>query len=231
MKNSYCLAILMLLMIGSMVSIASAQEQVALLVHVYEGDFNGTPLSDVSLVGQDAAGNIFQAVTDSNGSAIVAGQPGTWQFTFGKEGYDILDLNYDVTETGVGAVYLQKATPSLDMVALTVYIHNGDLNGTLLSDVHVTGQDAAGNSFRGFTDSNGAVVVEGQPGTWQFNFTKEGYDPLSLSYDVTQTDVAAAYLEETAMSQYEDVYSQPDQQYDSASSWPQSGEAERANQN
>lgn len=218
MKNRYCLAILLLLMSSSMVSIASAQEQVALLVHVYEGDFNGTPLSDVSLIGQDAAGNNFQAVTDSNGSAIVAGQPGTWRFTFGKEGYDILDLNYDVTETGVGAVYLKKATPSQDTVALTIYIHNGDLNGTMLSDVQVTGQDAAGKSFQGFTDSNGAVTVEGQPGTWQFNFTKEGYDPLSLSYDVTQTDVAAAYLEETDMSQDEVVYSQPDQQLGSDSS-------------
>lgn len=185
----------MLLISSSMVSIVSAQEQVALTVHVYEGDFNGTLLSDVSLIGQDEAGNNFQAVTDSNGSATVAGQPGTWTFTFGKEGYDILNLNYDVTETGVGAVYLQKTTPSLDTVALTVYVHDGDLNGTMLSDVQVTGEDASGNGFQGFTDSNGAVVIEGQPGTWQFYFSKEGYNLLSLSYDVTQTDVAAAYLE------------------------------------
>lgn len=218
MKNTYCLAILMLLMSSSIVSIASAQEQVALTVHVYEGDFNGTLLSDVSLIGQDAAGNNFQAVTDSNGSAVVAGQPGTWQFTIGKEGYDILDLNYNVTENGVGAVYLQKVTPSLDTVALTVYVHEGDLGGTMLSEVQLTGQDAAGNSFQGFTDSNGAVVIEGQPGTWQFNFTKEGYYPLSLSYNVTQTDAAAAYLEETDMSQDEAAYSQPDQQLYSASS-------------
>ena len=196
MKNNYYLAILMLLMSSSMVSIASAQDQVALTVHVYEGDFNGTMLSDVLLIGQDAAGNNFQAVTDLNGSAVVAGQPGTWQFTIAKEGYDNLNLNYEVTETGVGAVYLQKTTPSRDTVVLTVYVHDGDLNGTMLSDVQVMGQDAAGNSFQEFTGSNGAVVIEGQPGTWQFNFTKVSYNPLSLSYDVTQTDAAAAYLEE-----------------------------------
>ena len=108
MKNSYFLAILMLLMSSSTVLVASAQDQVALTVHVYDGDFNGTLLSGVSLSGQDAAGNSFQTVTDSNGAAVVAGQPGAWQFTFAKEGYDPLSLNYDVAATGDGSVYLQK---------------------------------------------------------------------------------------------------------------------------
>lgn len=232
MKNSYCLAILMLLM-SSTVLIASAQDQVALTVHVYEGDFNGTLLTGVSLSGQDAAGNSFQAVTDSNGAAVVAGQPGAWQFTFAKEGYDTLSLNYDVTQTGDGSVYLQKATPTVDNVALTIDVHEGDLNGTMLSDVQVTGQDAAGSSFQGLTDSNGLVVISGQPGTWQFNFTKEGYNPLSLSYDVTQTDEGAVYLESADLSQGSQegaVSSLPDQQLDPTTSWTQSSEAERMNQ-
>jgi flagellar hook assembly protein FlgD len=110
MKNSYCLAILMLLMSGSMVLIASAQEQVALTIDVHEGDLNGTMLSDVQVTGQDAAGNNFQEITDSNGLVVIDGQPGTWQFNFTKEGYNPLSLSYDVTETGEGAVYLQKPT-------------------------------------------------------------------------------------------------------------------------
>ena len=182
MKNSYCLVILMLLMFSSTVLVASAQDQVALTVYVYDGDFNGTLLSDVSLSGQDAAGNSFQAVTDSNGAAVVSGQPGTWQFTFTKEGYDPLSLNYDVAATGDGSVYLQKTatTPSVDNVSLTIYVHEGDLNGTMLSGVQLVGLDATGDIFQGLTDSNGLVVVSGQPGTWQFNFTKDGYKPLSL---------------------------------------------------
>ena len=110
MKNSYCLAILMLLMSSSMVLIASAQEQVALTIDVHEGDLNGTMLSDVLVMGQDAAGNNFQGLTDSNGLVVIDGQPGTWQFNFTKEGYNPLSLSYDVTETGDGAVYLQKLT-------------------------------------------------------------------------------------------------------------------------
>jgi hypothetical protein len=229
MKKSYCLAMLMLLLSSSTVLIASAQDQAALTVHVYEGDFNGTLLTDVSLSGQDAAGNSFQAVTDSNGAAVVAGQPGTWQFKFVKEGYDSLSLNYDVTQTGDGSVYLQKATPAKDNVALTIDVHEGDLNGTMLSNVLVTGQDAAGSSFQGLTDSNGLVVIAGQPGTWQFNFTKEGYKPLSLSYDVTQKDEGAVYLESADLSQQESqevaVSSQPDQQLNPTTSWTKSSEA------
>lgn len=197
MKKGYCLAILMLLVSSSMVLVASAQDQVELTVYVYDEDFNGTLLSGVSISGQDAAGNSFQTVTDSNGAAVVAGQPGTWQFTFTKEGYDPLSLNYDVEATDDGSVYLQKTatTPSVENVDMTVYVHEGDLNGTMLSGVQMVGLDAAGNIFQGLTDSDGIVVASGEPGTWQFNLTKEGYEPLSLRYDVTQTDEGAVYLE------------------------------------
>jgi len=43
---------------------------------------------------------------------VISGQPGTWQFSFTKEGYDPLNLNYNVTETGEGAVYLQRTVQS-----------------------------------------------------------------------------------------------------------------------
>ncbi|MCJ7445308.1 MAG: hypothetical protein MUO26_12435 [Methanotrichaceae archaeon] len=84
-----------------------------------------------------------------------------------------------------------------EQVSLTIYVHEGDLNGTLLSDVGIAGQDAAGNNFEGITDSNGLVTISGQPGTWQFTLTKEGYDTLNLYYDVTETDEAAAYIQKS----------------------------------
>lgn len=192
--------------------VAQPQEQVALTVHVYEGDFNGSLLSDVQVTGRDAGGNSFEGITDLNGTTVLNGQPGTWQFTFAKEGYDTLDLNYTVTENDNGKVYLRKTvqpqeqvarsqrqiTQSQEPVALTVYVHGEDLNGTLLAGVGVAGQDAEGNSFEGVTDSNGAVVLSGQPGTWQFTFSKEGYDTLSLSYTVNESEEAAVYLQKPA---------------------------------
>jgi len=216
MKKSYCFAILMLLIGSSMILTASSQEQVAQTVYVHEGDINGTLLSGVQVTGQDAAGYSFEGTTDSNGVVVINGQPGTWQFIFTKEGYDPLNLSYDVTETGEGAVYLQKATPSQKQVAQTVYVHDGDLNGTLLSGVQVTVQDAAGNSFEGTTDSNGVAVINGQPGTWQFTFTKEGYESLNLNYDVTETGEGAVYLQKATQSQEQvepsQLYPQPSPQ-------------------
>jgi len=84
-----------------------------------------------------------------------------------------------------------------EQVDFTVYVHNGDINGTALSGVQVTGQDAAGNSFEGVTDSDGAAVLSGQPGTWQFTFTKSGYGTLNLDYDVTETDYGDVYLQKS----------------------------------
>ena len=170
------------------------QEQVALTIYVHEGDLNGTLLSGVQVGGQDAAGNSFQAMTDSTGAATISGLPGTWQFTFAKEGYQTLNLNYDVAQTEEAAAYLPRAVQPQGQVALTIYVHEGDLNGTLLSGVQVDGQDAAGNSFQAMTDSTGAATISGLPGTWQFTFANEGYQTLNLNYNVTQTEEAAAYL-------------------------------------
>jgi len=195
MTKSYCSAILMLLIGSSMILTASSQDQVSQTIYVHEEDLNGTLLSGVQVTGQDAAGSSFYGITDSSGAAVISGQPGTWQFAFTKEGYDPLDLSYDVTETGQGAVYLQRSNPTQEQVSQTVYVHEGDLNGTLLSGVQVTGLDAAGSSFEEITDSSGAAVISGQPGTWQFAFTKEGYDPLALSYNVTETGEGAVYLQ------------------------------------
>jgi len=46
--------------------------------------------------------------------------------------------------------------------------------------------------------ANCQVVIYGQPGTWQFTFSKEDYETLDLSYDVAETQEAAVYLEKTA---------------------------------
>jgi hypothetical protein len=45
------------------------------------------------------------------------------------------------------------------------------------------------------TNSDGSVVINGQPGTWQFTFSKDGYEPISLNYSVTETQTTAAYLQ------------------------------------
>jgi hypothetical protein len=92
------------------------------------------------------------------------------------------------------ALYGQGAIRPQGQVDVTVYVHEGNLNGTLLSGVHVTGLDGAGIRFEGFTDSNGTVIITGMPGSWRFAFIKEGYEMLELLYAVNETHRGAVYL-------------------------------------
>ena len=110
MRKGYSLAILILIASISIELTAFAQEQVDFTVYVHDGSLNGTALSGVQVTGQDAAGSSFSAITGSDGSAVVSGQPGTWQFSFAKQGYEPLSLSYNVTSTDYGDVYLQKST-------------------------------------------------------------------------------------------------------------------------
>jgi hypothetical protein len=276
MIKGSCLAILILLIGSSLMPAASSQEQVSQTVYVHEGDLNGTLLSGVQVTGQDAAGKSFNGITDSNGATVVNGQPGTWLFVFIKDGYETLDLRYNVTKTDEGAVYLVRSdqtgeqiapsqdneqleaisesteanqvqletnatstgvtqpsqegerlnstgsrmiltAPSQEQVSQTVYVYEGGFNGTLLSDVQVTGQDGAGNRFEGMTNSYGAAVVSGQPGTWRFTFIKDGYETLDLRYNVTKTDEGAVYLVRSDQTEEQIAPSQNNEQLDAIS--------------
>jgi hypothetical protein len=202
--------------VASLERIGQPMESAALTIYVHDGDFDGAMLAGVQVSGQDAAGNDFEGMTDSSGAVIIDGVPGIWQFILSKEGYDSAVLVYDLNQTGELVAYLQRTSQSqepvaqepaalepvaLEPVALTIHVHDGDLNGTLLADVLVGGQDAAGNSFEGMTDSNGTVLIGGVPGTWQFTFSKEGYETLSLSYNATVTEDTGAYLMKAEDSQ------------------------------
>jgi len=115
-KIGYRLSILMILMMSGMALAIAATEQVAFTIYVHEADLNGTMLSDVTVTGEDAAGKAFEGITDSDGIVTIPGQTGTWQFTFEKEGYGTVNLNYDVTETSEAAAYLLKVPESNEQV-------------------------------------------------------------------------------------------------------------------
>ena len=167
---------------------------VALSLYVLERKGNGIPLSGVTVTAYDAAGKIVKGMTSSNEPLVIDGQPGTWQFTIAKEGYKTMSLAYEVANTSTAIAAIERINQSSEPVALTIHVHDGDLNGTPLADVRVSGQDFGGNGFEGMTDSNGAVVIDGVPGIWQFTFSKESYETLSLSYNVTETENTGAYL-------------------------------------
>ena len=195
MKIAYYLTALLIL--SSMVLPAACQDQITLTVNVHEEALDGAPLSDVLITGWDGNGSEFTGITDSDGAAAINGIPGTWQFAFQKDGYDPLYLKYDATQSEETAAYLEKSSVE-DKVALMVYVHDGSLDGPLLSDVQITGKDGKENEFNGMTNSTGVALIMGTPGTWQFAFQRDGYDPLYLQYNATENEETAAYLEEAA---------------------------------
>ncbi len=192
MKIAYYLTALLIL--SSMVLPAACQDQITLTVNVHEEALDGAPLSYVLITGGDGNGSEFTGITDSEGIAQIIGSPGTWQFVFQKDGYDPLYLKYDATQSEETAAYLEKSSEE-DKVALTVYVHDGSLDGPLLSDVQITGKDGKENEFNGMTNSTGVALISGTPGSWQFAFQKDGYDALYLQYNATQSEETAAYLE------------------------------------
>jgi len=195
MKIVYYLTALLIL--SSMALPAACQDGISLTVNVHEEALDGPLLSEVLITGLDGIGNEFAGVTDSDGVAVISGTPGAWQFAFQKNGYDDLNLQYNATQTEETAAYLEKSSEA-DQVALAVYVHEGSLDGPILSDVQITGQDGDGNDFAGITNSSGVAIISGIPGSWQFVFQKDGYDALYLEYNATQSEEAAAYLEKAA---------------------------------
>ncbi|MFZ3113544.1 hypothetical protein [Methanothrix sp.] len=195
MKIVYYLTALLIL--SSMALPAACQDGISLTVNVHEEALDGPLLSEVLITGLDGIGNEFAGVTDSDGVAVISGTPGAWQFAFQKDGYDDLNLQYNATQTEETAAYLEKSSEA-DQVALAVYVHEGSLDGPILSDVQITGQDGDGNDFAGITNSSGVAIISGIPGSWQFAFQKDGYDALYLEYNATQGEEAAAYLEKAA---------------------------------
>jgi hypothetical protein len=92
------------------------------------------------------------------------------------------------------------ASSAQEKISLSMYVHEGNLNGTMLAGAQVSGQDADGNSMTATTDANGVAVLNGVPGTWQLAIEKENYQPIELTYDAIVTEEVAAYLEKTASS-------------------------------
>lgn len=80
-------------------------------------------------------------------------------------------------------------------VALTLYVHDGSISGPVIPHAQVTGKDASGNSFQQTTDSNGYVTITGEPGTWSFSASVNGYETNNWDQEITETDRKDAYLQ------------------------------------
>jgi hypothetical protein len=83
-------------------------------------------------------------------------------------------------------------------VTLTLYVHEGDINGPKIPGVLVTGQDGARHSFEQTTNNEGYVTITGDPGFWSFTISADGYETNSWNQEITETDAKDAFLQKFA---------------------------------
>ncbi len=112
---------------------------------------------------------------------------------FGKKSLNV------VLQSGTpGAIQKEpESTKTSDSVTLTLYVHDETVNGPVISNAQVTGQDASGNIFQQTTNSNGYATITGYPGTWSFSVSVDGYETNSWSQPVTETDTKDAFLQKS----------------------------------
>ena len=88
-----------------------------------------------------------------------------------------------------------SGTVSADIsVQLNLYVHEESPSGPVIEGVLITGTDGSGSSISGTTDSFGLIVFAGAPGTWSFTASKTGYESVSWTNSILNTQRRDAFL-------------------------------------
>lgn len=181
----------------SLDKLSGTKSAVTLTIYIHDGDQNGPVIPDATVTGQDGSGNSFQQTTDSDGYVTIKRDLGTWSFSVSADGYQTNSWSQDITDDCTKHAFLQKANPQ---VTLTLYLNEGNQDGSTIPDAIVTGSDGSGNSFRQTTDSDGCVTIYGDPGTWSFTASADGYQTNSWEQDMTDDCTKYAYLQKEKQS-------------------------------
>jgi GH25 family lysozyme M1 (1,4-beta-N-acetylmuramidase) len=163
-----------------------------LTLYIHEDSASGPIVQNAHVTGSDGSGIPFDKTTDSSGSVIITGVPGTWLFIVSKSGYNPNSWSQSITATGRKDAFITKIQPI--PVTLTLYIHEDSASGPIVQNARVTGSDGSGIPFDKTTDPSGSVVITGVPGTWQFIVSKSGYNPNSWSQSITATGRKDAFI-------------------------------------
>jgi hypothetical protein len=101
----------------------------------------------------------------------------------------------------IGASVDNPAVEKLNQVILTLYFHDRNRNGPVIPGAQVTGQDGSGNNFQQTTDSSGYVIIIGDPGTWSFSASADGYETNNWDQDITEDCTKHAFLKREQQSE------------------------------
>ena len=108
---------------------------------------------------------------------------------------------YGPIEVYVTETKLMQEQHESEPVTLKLYVRDGSAEGPIISYATVKGQDASGKSFEQTTDGSGYVIIEGEPGTWSFSASAEGYETNNWDQEITETDTKDAFLQKAEAQQ------------------------------
>ena len=179
----------------------TTQNPVQLTICVHETRSDGPVISGVKITGTDGAGTFFEGITDNTGTVVISGSPGDWSFSGSKDGYEPGTWGNNAYTTRRHDAYLQKSTVTTtqttangNTIEVLLYMHDGSISGSALSDISISGSDGNGAVFSTMTDSSGKISLSGAPGTWQFSAAKTGYDSTTWSNYITDSKPLNGYL-------------------------------------
>lgn len=91
-------------------------------------------------------------------------------------------------------IHPEFSSPTQIPITVALYVHEGGVNGPLLSGVTIMSKDGAGTSSDRITQ-NGYLDLAGQSGIWQFTISKENYKTKSVSTYISASGRLDYFLE------------------------------------
>ena len=196
---------------------------VTLILYIRNEDQSEFIIPGARITGQDGNGDVLSAITDGNGRASLQGYPGNWSLRASANGFRASAWFQQIADICTKDVFLKEDKASNvsssinskiedvieSKISLTLFIHNGSLNGPLVSGAQVISQDANGNSIQRISNNNGYANIKGDPGTWYFTAFAEGFILNSWSEEILETCTKHKFLEKD--HRQEDEKSKPKQ--------------------
>lgn len=206
--------------VSSPIQQSTDQKTVTLTVCVHSGDENGPAIPGAKITWKNPGSGLsagvlnvlppaqkFSATADNNGCIKSQIEPRVWLLIASADGYKDTQRGVLITEDYNWVAVLQKkesqesvqsnsesVEQSPSQVTLTLYVHDGTAIGPKISGAKIVGKDGSGNAFEKITQGEGSVTIEGDPGTWSFKASADGYETNSWDQEITSTSTKHAYL-------------------------------------
>jgi len=211
------------LIANALPSDSKTRGNVTLILYIRNEDQFKLVIPGARITGEDGNGDVLSAITDGNGRASLQGYPGNWSLRASANGFKASAWFQPITDICTKDVFLKedqvteksasisskRADATESEISLTLFVHEGSLNGTLVSGAQIISQDAAGNSIQRTSNNNGYVNIKGDPGTWHFTAFAEGFILNSWSEEILETCTKQKFLEKD--HRQEDEKSKPKQ--------------------